>query len=139
MSFEECLRKGSIKKSDNAKDKVSQSITLGDKFLKSAKKTYEIEEYEVCEIIAYDALFHYARALLYNKGYGERSHACLFIAVEKLYPEIKELTQRADKIRIERHNLQYSGLLTDKESVDFVIELIEEFRTTTNKLITGKE
>jgi len=135
MSFVDCIDKGLIRESADAKGKIEQSLAMGDKFLNSAKKNLDIEEYEVCEIIAYDALFHYARALLFSKGYTERSHACLFMALKKLYPDRQELFERADKIRVERHNLQYMGLATDFESVEFVLELVEEFRDETKKII----
>lgn len=123
MSYEDCIHKGLIKKSSSAPERVKQSLALGDKFLKSAKKTLEISENEASELIAYTALFHYARALLFHKGYLERSHFCLFVALQKLYPEHDSLFQRADKIRIERHNLQYCGLATDSESALFVLVL----------------
>jgi uncharacterized protein (UPF0332 family) len=135
MSFDNCLKKGMIKKSESTKEKIEQSIVFGDKFLKSAKKNFDIEELEVCEIISYNALFHYARALLFKKGYNERSHACLFIALKKLYPEHVELFERADKILSERHNLIYMGLAAEGESVEYVIEFVEEFRDVANKLL----
>lgn len=135
MTFEDCLEKGMIRKAADAKTRVQQSIAIADKFLKSAEKNLKMEENEVCEIIAYNALFHYARALLFIKGYMERSHACLFLALEKLYPQHKELFERADKIRAERHNLQYSGLITDRESASFVLEFVKEFAASAKNLL----
>jgi len=135
MSFEDCIGKGLIKKSPNTLQRIKQSMKLGDDFLKSAQKNFEISEYVVCELIAYTALFHYARALLFKKGHIERSHACLFIALKKFYPGEKELFEKADKIRIERHNLQYSGLTTDKESALFVLDFVKEFSEKTGRLL----
>ncbi len=127
MTFEECLEKGLIKKSESARERVEQSLSLGDRFLKSAHKNFGMEEYEVCEIICYNALFHYARALLFDKGYIERSHACLFIALKRFYPECKGSFDQADKIRAERHNLQYAGFAADKDSAMFVLKFVREF------------
>jgi len=139
MTFEDCLRKGLIKKSESAKERVEQSLSLGDKFSKSAEKNSEMQEYEVCEIISYNALFHYARALLFNAGYIERSHACLFLSLKRFYPEHRELFDKADKIRLERHNLQYSGFSADKESARFVLEFVKEFERTAKKLLKNKK
>ncbi|MBN2121435.1 HEPN domain-containing protein [Candidatus Micrarchaeota archaeon] len=124
-----------IKKSSTAQERVGQSLALGDKFLKSARKNIEISENESSELLAYTSLFHYARALLFHKGYLERSHVCLFIALQRLYPEHAPLFQRADKIRLERHNIQYCGLATDAESVGFVLELVEEFGAKAKELL----
>jgi uncharacterized protein (UPF0332 family) len=135
MKYENCLHKGMIKKSSTAQERVKQSLALGDKFLKSAGKNLEISENESSELLAYTALFHHARALLFQKGYLERSHICLFIALQKLYPEHVPLFQRADKIRLERHNIQYCGLATDAESVEFVLELVDEFGAKAKELL----
>ncbi len=135
MTFEDCLAKGLIRKAENTRDRIESSLKLGDKFLKSSKKNLEIEENEVSEMIAYTALFHYARALLFNKGYIERSHACLFIALKKLYPKQAELFEKADKIRTERHNLQYSGFFTNAEAAEYVIEFVAEFGSEAKKIL----
>jgi uncharacterized protein (UPF0332 family) len=60
------------------------------------------------------------------------------MALKKLYPDRQELFERADKIRVERHNLQYMGLATDFESVEFVLEFVEEFRDETKKILEKK-
>lgn len=135
MTFQDCMNKGLIKKSGDTKDRVEQSLSLGDKFLKSAGRNLEMGEYEVCEIIAYNAIFHYARALLFQKGYLERSHACLFLALLSLYPENRELLERADKIRVERHNLQYAGFISDGQAASFVLEFAKEFGSLARKLL----
>lgn len=135
MNYEDCLHKGMIKKSSSAQERVKQSLLLGDKFLGNARDILKISKIESSELIAYTSLFHYARALLFHKGYLERSHACLFIALGKLYPEHNSLFQRADKIRLERHNLQYCGLTTDAESVGFVLESVDEFGAKAKELL----
>jgi len=138
MTFEDCVKKGLIRKSESAKEKIEQSLVFGDKFLKASEKNLEMEEFEVSEIVSYNALFHYARALLFHKSYNERSHACLFLSLKEFYPDHKDLFNRADKIRIERHNLQYSGLATDLESVEYVIEFVKEFRDFARKLLESR-
>lgn len=40
----------------------------------------------------YYSMFHCARALLYNKGYGEKNHFALSIAVEELFSKELGLT-----------------------------------------------
>lgn len=135
MTFEDCLEKGLIKRSESAGERVKQSLSLGDKFLKSAERNFEMGENEVCEIIAYNALFHYARALLFSKGYIERSHACLFLALKKLYPRQETLFGQADKMRIERHNLQYSGLAANETSAELALKIARDFGDAAKQLL----
>lgn len=137
MSLEECLHDGLIKKSGDAPQRVAQSLLIADRFLKSAGKNFEFSEFEVCEIIAYNALFHCARALLFKKGYIERSHACLFVALLELYPEHSELIRRANKMRVERHGLQYAGFTADESSASFALELANSFGSLAKKILSS--
>ena len=68
-----------------AKERVERSLEIAKRFLTAAEKNLGIEEFEIAEIASYNSLFHSARALLFNKGYIERSHACLVTALRSLY------------------------------------------------------
>ncbi len=135
MNMKKCVDMGLIKKAENAKDRVAQSLSLGDRFLGGAKKNFGIMEYEICELASYNALFHYARALLFRKGYIERSHACLFSALAELYPQSREMFESADKIRAERHNLQYGGFTAQRETAGHVVGFVEKFGAFSRKVL----
>lgn len=82
------------------------------------------------EIAAYNSAFHTARALLFAKGFKERSHYCLGIAIRQLYkdnPRIMDLINIFDELRVSRHNVQYGGALVSEEEAEFVLNFIEEF------------
>ena len=46
-----------------------------------------------------------------------------------------ELLNTFDKIRISRHNIQYGGILIDKEEAMFVYEFAKQFLEKTKKII----
>jgi len=130
MNFEECLRKHLIRKDESAIERVEKSLEISSRFLESARKNIEIEEYEMAEIAAYNAIFHAARALLFSKGYVERSHVCLIIALRHLYRdelEFIDYLDTVDKIRLSRHNIQYGGDTTDKKETQYVLNFAREF------------
>lgn len=130
MRFEDCIEKRFIKEDHRAVERVENSLKIAERFLKSARKNIEIEEYEMAEIAAYNSAFHTARAMLFAKGYVERSHYCLGIALRYLYrkrDKILELINTFDKIRLSRHNVQYGGLLVSREEAEFVVGFAEEF------------
>ncbi len=129
MKFEECIDKGLIKRDPGATGRVDNSLKIAKRFLRSARKSLEIEEYEMAEIVAYNSGFHSARALLFAKGYIERSHYCLGIVLKYLYKEgeIVKLLNTFDKIRLSRHNVLYSGVLITREEAEFVVNFAEEF------------
>jgi uncharacterized protein (UPF0332 family) len=142
MNFKDCLRNGLIKKDPSTKDRVKKSIEIAIRFLESAKKNLEIEEFEMAEIAAYNSIFHSARSLLFNNGYIERSHVCLITALRFLYNKdqsLLDLLNTFDKIRISRHNVQYGGSLVNKEEAEFVIDFAKMFLEKTKEIIYPKK
>ena len=138
MNFKECLSKGLIRKDSSAPERVQKSIEIADRFSSSAKKNIEIEELEMSELASYNSIFHSARSLLFNKGYTERSHICVIVALKELYNKnqtLVSLLNTFDKIRISRHNIQYGGLLIDIEEAEFVFNFAKQFLETAKKII----
>ncbi len=128
MRFEECLDKGLIKKDPLASERVESSLMIAERFLRSSNRNLEIDEYEMAEMAAYNSAFHAARALLFAKGYTERSHFCLGIALRGLYRgKIADLLKTFDKIRLSRHNVQYGGALVTEDEAVFVIDFARDF------------
>ena len=109
--------------------------------MKSAKRTMEIKEYNVAEIAAYLAAFHATRALLYAKGYKERSHVCLGIAVRELYDDeaIREHMITFDRIREMRHEIQYLGREPSKEECEFAFSFASELIDLVKKALNISE
>ena len=109
-------------------DRVEKSLKIAERFLRSAEKNREIEENEMAEIAAYNSAFHSVRGLLFAKGYVERSHYCLGVALKCLYEgEIIDQVKVFDMIRISRHNVQYGGARVCSDEVDFAIEFAWDF------------
>lgn len=128
MRFEECIDKGLIKKDLSASERVESSLMIAERFLRSSRRNLEINEYEMAEIAAYNSAFHAGRALLFAKGYTERSHFCLGVALKGLYRGIiLDLLNVFDKIRLSRHNVQYGGDLVREDEAAFVIEFAQDF------------
>ena len=128
MRFEECLDKGLIKEDPLAGERVESSLAIAERFLRSSNRNLEIDEFEMAEMAAYNSAFHSARALLFAKGYTERSHFCLGVALKGLYRGIiLDLLNVFDKIRLSRHNVQYGGELVREDEATFVIEFAQDF------------
>ena len=140
MNFKDCLSKGMLRKDNSAPERVKKSLEIAERFLDSSKKNIGIDELEMAEIASYNSIFHSSRALLFNKNYTERSHICVIIGLKELYKEDNELLDLLntfDKIRISRHNIQYGGILIDKEEAEFVYDFAKEFLDKTKKILKG--
>lgn len=141
MNFKDCLSKGLIRRDKSAPERIKKSLEIAERFLSSAKKNIEIEELEMAEIASYNSIFHSARALLFKKGYTERSHICVILVLKELYKnnhKLVELLNTFNKIRISRHNIQYGGELIGIEEAEFVYNFGKQFLEETKKTIKEK-
>jgi uncharacterized protein (UPF0332 family) len=87
MNWKECEAEKLIKLDSRARNRIPVSLSTAERFLHSAGNNLEIDEYEIVELAAYNSAFRSARALLFPKGYIERSRTCLSIALKYLYKE----------------------------------------------------
>lgn len=138
MNFGECWKKGLIKKDASVSANIKGSVKSAERFLNSAKNNFGINDFEMVELAAYNSAFHSARALLFAKGFKERSHYCLAVAVRKLYKEnrkVVEFINSFDELRHSRHNVQYGGSLVSEEEAEYVLGFAEEFLELVKNLL----
>lgn len=90
-NFEDCLKKGKIKKFSRGKNLAEKELKLAKEDLNSAKKSFDDKNYRWCIIQVYYSMFHSARSLLYLKNYREHSHYCLNYAIRELYVRTGEV------------------------------------------------
>ncbi len=93
--FKKCLKNKKIIKFSKAIDKVKVEFKAAEEDLKNAKKFLRDKNFKYATIAGYYSLFHSARALLYSRGYRERSHYCLRIAIKELFVKEKLLNPEA--------------------------------------------
>ncbi len=89
--FENCLKRRKITEFTRGKILVTKEMEIASQDLIEAQDSYEAERYKWATVQAYYSMFHASRALLYLKGYRERSHYCLTIAMRVLYVETKKI------------------------------------------------
>jgi uncharacterized protein (UPF0332 family) len=138
MTWEDCKADRLIRKESRASERVTISLETAERFIRSAQKNLEIEEYEMAQLAAYNSVFHSGRALLFAKGYVERSHFCLVVALKHLYQKdenLKKLLNTFDKMRISRHNVQYGGTFVTYEEAEFSIKFAEELFNATEGIL----
>lgn len=83
--LEKCISRKKIVKFAKAKILVTKELKLASDDLKFARNSFEKKNYKWATIQSYYSMFHTARALVYQKGYREKSHFCLIEAVREFY------------------------------------------------------
>jgi len=83
--FKKCIEKKSLYKSVGAKGLFKKELASAEDDLGEAKLSLSEGRLKWATIQAYYAMFHAARALLYFRGYRERSHHCVVVGIEHLF------------------------------------------------------
>jgi uncharacterized protein (UPF0332 family) len=105
-AFKGCLKKVKIISFPRAKSFVRKELEAAEDDLTEAKDCLLNGRYKYAAINSYYAIFHAARALIYSKGYRERSHHCLSVALEALFVEKGKMSERFIRIFKNRMSLR---------------------------------
>ena len=83
--FRKCLERGGLARVESDPQIVAKEILIARQDLSEGETSIERGSYKWATVQAYYAMFHIARALVVQRGYREKSHRCLAIALRELY------------------------------------------------------
>lgn len=129
MDIELLLQEGYIAKANFDKSAIDIEFNAGHYDLKSAEQSFEEEDFKWCTIKSYYAMFHFARALAYKKGYREKSHYGLSQLLDYL-ADTKQIDHKyVDYLKAgqsARQDADYQGLYTES-TAKTILEFAQEF------------
>jgi len=114
QDFNQCLENKKIIAFPRGKELVNKELAIAQRDLLDAKAGFENQRYKWPTIQAYYAMFHAARALIYSRGYREKSHYCLAIAVRMLF--VDEGLMKAQSVR------DFLNAMNLREAADYEAE-----------------
>ena len=117
QDFKQCLENKKILPFERGKELVKKELSIGESDLLDAKAGFAEKRYKWSTIQAYYAMFHATRALVYSKGYREKSHYCLSVALRALFVEEGKLDAQAGRDFLNAMNL--------REAADYEAEFSE--------------
>jgi uncharacterized protein (UPF0332 family) len=96
--------------------------------LEEAKDSLSRKKFKWATIQGYYSMFHAVRALIYSKGYREKSHYALLIALKKLFENQVEsgLIQDFEEAMSLREEADY-GLIFSEEGATSIVNNAERF------------
>jgi uncharacterized protein (UPF0332 family) len=117
-------------------DMILKEIAAVESDLKDARDSMQNDKFKWATIQAYYSMFHSARALLFSKGYREKSHFALLLALRELFS--KEL-ERSLMGRFEdgmnlRQEADYGSKFSEAGAID-TIDGAEELLKKTNEIL----
>ena len=128
QDFKQCLENKKILPFERGRELVKKELSIGESDLLDAKAGFQEKRYKWSTIQAYYAMFHTTRALVYSKGYREKSHYCLSVALRALFIEEGKLDAQAGRDFLNAMNL--------REAADYEAEFSEAGATA---VITAAE
>lgn len=140
MNLNECFEKNLLRKSKPSRKKMESSLRTAKHHLENARKVFSMGVYDLAFVSSYSAMFHSARAVLFNDGVVERSHVCImeYLRSKRMFP--KRLVNLFDMCRMKRHTAQYGlEIMIDKKEAEMNIENAEDFIDAVEKLLQIKE
>jgi len=136
--FERCIKERHLLKIKTTNEMIEKEIASAEYDLYRSKESMKNEDYKWASVQAYYSMFHAAKALVLKKGYREKSHYCLIIAIRELYVKDGKMDgELADTLELcmhLRHDADY-GLIYDKESAEAAIRYAQHFLSVAKKLL----
>ena len=136
--FERCIKERRIIKIKPSNEMIQKELDSAEYDLERAINSLEEEDFKWAAVQSYYSMFHAAKALVLKKGYREKSHFCLVIALRELYVNEDTLnTEMVENLELcmhLRHEADY-GLTYHQESAETAIKYAEEFLNNTSKLL----
>lgn len=139
--FNECLKRGKIKEFPKAQALFSKEIDTAKTDLETALDSIKRKNYKWATIQAYYSMFHSARALIFSRGYREKSHYCLIVAIKVLFVSEKlldiRLVEALQMAKTLRENADYESEFS-KSSAEILAEKSQEFLAQAEKILKLK-
>ena len=137
--FKKCLEKRKLIKISIDARMVEREIDSAKYDLDKAKDSFTKRDFKWATVKSYYVIFHCCRALLYSKGYRERSHRCLLIGLRELFKNTLEdnLIKSFEEAMDLREEADYESKFSES-SAESVFEDAEEFLEKAKTLISRK-
>lgn len=134
--FKQLLEERKLSKIKLDKALILKEIEAAELDLETARKSLQDRNFKWATIQGYYSIFHAARALLFSKGFREKSHYALLIAIQELFSNKLEqsLIQGFEDAMNLRQTADY-GLTFSEEGAFDVIETAEKFLLKTKGLL----
>ena len=130
MKIESYFKAGLLRREKVDMDEIRGSLELAERFLERAKGNMRIKYFDVAFTLAYNSMFHSARALLFSFGVKERSHFAMIEFLKEKFKDNEKIFRFLvvlDSYRMTRHGIQYRGEFCSELDAKEAIRDAEEF------------
>ena len=130
MKVEKYFKEGLLRKGKLDKNEIKGSLELAERFLERAEGNMKIRYFDIAFTLAYNSMFHSARALLFSFGVKERSHFAMIEFLKEKFKDNERIFRFLtilDSYRMSRHAIQYRGEFCSELEAKEAIKDAKEF------------
>jgi len=141
VEFQKAIEKKRILRFAQGKRQVKKELEEAESDLSEAINRFDNKKYKYATITGYYSMFHSARALIYSKGYREKSHYYLLVALNSLFVKdgllSEEIASEFHDAMVLREDADYHGNFTE-EGADSVLKAAKELLSTAKSILKAK-
>jgi len=134
--FKQLLGERRLTKIKSDRKLVLKEMKGAESDLETARKSLQDGNFKWATIQGYYSIFHAARALLYSKGFREKSHYALLVAIRELFRDELDLPliQGFEDAMNLRQTADYGLTFSEEGAID-VIKTAEKFLLKTREML----
>jgi len=134
--FAQLLEQRKLFRSRIAREMIKKEIRAAERDLQDAQDSLEQKKFKWATVQGYYSIFHSARGLLYSRGFREKSHYALLVAIRELYSnELEQELIRSFEQGMELREQADYGLEFSKSGATETIEGAEKFLHRAKELL----
>ena len=138
IEFQKAIDKKRIVSFPQGKGLVKNELKQARDDLDEACNRFKNQKYKYATITGYYSMFHSARALLYSRGYREKSHYYLIVALNSLFADKgfldEVLVKEFHDAMVLREDADYHGEFS-KTGAETVLKVAKEFLNKAKSLL----
>lgn len=136
FKFKQLIGERRLTKIKSDRKLVLKEMKGAESDLQTARKSLQNGNFKWATIQGYYPIFHAARALLYSKGFREKSHYALLVAIRELFRDELDLPliQGFEDAMNLRQTADYGLTFSEEGAID-VINTAEKFLLKTREML----
>jgi uncharacterized protein (UPF0332 family) len=135
--FKQCIKERGLQEGKVERDIIEKEIGEAERDLDRAENSASEGDFKWATIQAYYSMFHTAKALVLSRGYREKSHLCLSVALRHLFVDGGRLQRKhyerfMDSMAL-RKDADYGLVYSESSaaaSIGWAREFLEDARST---------
>ena len=127
--FKRFIEEGRLKRIDIDRRLVLKELEGAISDLEEAKDSLSRKKFKWATVQGYYSMFHSARALVYSKGFREKSHYALFVALRELFRNQLEFEI------MQNFEEAMSGLVFSEEGAISILNNAEKFLNKVKEIL----